>query len=292
MNSLILYEDFLRDLKFTCNYSKHTLSAYKRDLAYYKDFCKTRQPIQEFYYFLSQKKLSARSQARIISCVRTYFKFLQRRGHSSLEIKHLKLPKVKNKLPQAIHLKEFQALWEACVVDSSSLSLRNQLVLSFLYGLACRVSELVALNIQDFNETSAWISVMGKGNKQRLLPLPKNLYHLLIVYLNKSRPFIGKPESPALFFNNRGSRPSRVDIWRWLKIWSLKAGFNEVKNPHSFRHGCATGLLEKGADLRTIQKLLGHLNIQTTQIYTSVSSKKLQSAVDDFHPLSQIKKSS
>ena len=292
MSALILYEDFLRDLKFARNYSHHTLLAYKRDLAYYRDFCATKQPLQEFYCFLSREKLSARSQARVISCVRSYFKFLQRRGHSSPGIKRLKLPKIKNKLPRAIHLREFKALWKACRAGSASLSLRNQLVLSFLYVLACRVSELVALNIQDFNESSAWIRVMGKGGRQRLLPLPKSLYHLLIVYLNKSRPLIGKPENPALFFNNKGNRPSRVDIWRWLKAWSLKAGFNEVKNPHSFRHGCATGLLEKGADLRTIQKLLGHLSIQTTQIYTSVSSKKLKSAIDDFHPLSQMKKSS
>ena len=283
---MLLYEDFLRELSFNRSYSANTLSAYKRDLAYYKDFCKTGQPVQEFYYFLTQKKLSARSQARVVSCVRTYLKFLQLRGHSSVDIKYLKFPKLKHKLPKPISLKEFKSLWKACEEDLDSLSLRNKLVLAFLYGLGCRVSELVSLNIQDFNETEAWVSVMGKGNKQRLLPLPRGLYKLLSLYLNRSRFLIGKKESPSLFFNNKGRRPSRVDIWRWLKAWSLKAGFDDVKNPHSFRHGCATGLLEKGADLRTIQKLLGHLSIQTTQIYTSVSSDKLKKAIDNFHPLS------
>lgn len=288
---MLLYEEFLRELSFNRGYSVHTLSAYKRDLVYYRDFCKTDQPIQKFYYFLTQKKLSPRSQARVVSCVRTYLKFLQIRGHSSVDIKHLKFPKLKAKLPKPISLKEFKKLWEACEESSNSLSLRNKLVLSFLYGLGCRVSELVALNLQDFNETEAWISVVGKGDRQRLLPLSKELYKLLIVYLNESRFLIGKKENPALFFNNKGRRPSRVDVWRWLKTWSLRAGFDDVKNPHSFRHGCATGLLEKGADLRTIQKLLGHLSIQTTQIYTSVSSERLRKAIDEFHPLSQIKRS-
>ena len=162
--------------------------------------------------------------------------------------------------------------------------------MSFLYALGCRVSELISLNIQDFNETEAWISVVGKGNKQRLLPLPTKLYQMLTVYLKKSRPHLGKKEKSCLIFNNKGNRPSRIDIWRWLKSWSLKAGFSKSKNPHSFRHGCATALLEGGADLRTIQKLLGHSNIQTTQIYTSVSSKKLKSAIQKHHPLSQLKK--
>lgn len=286
---MLLYEEFLRDLQFSRNYSDHTISAYKRDLDYYKKFSKDKKNIQKFYEFLDKQKLSARSQARIISCIRSYFRFLQRHGKRCVELKHLSLPKIQHKLPQFINLKEFKTLWKASKEDSQHLSLRNELVLSFLYGLGCRVSELVSLNIQDFNETEAWISVIGKGNKQRLLPLPLKLYQLLLVYLKKSRPLLGKKEKSCLIFNNKGNRPSRVDIWRWLKNWSVKAGFNETKSPHSFRHGCATGLLEKGADLRTIQKLLGHSNIQTTQIYTSISSQKIKSAVQKHHPLSKLK---
>ena len=288
---MLLYEEFLREIQFGRAYSSHTVASYKRDLDYYKSFCKTKQPIQEIYYFLTNKKLSSRSQARIVSCIRTYFKFLQSRGHSVSELKGLSLPKLQNKLPKPISLKDFEMLYKAsCAETKPELSLRNKLLLSFLYGLGCRVSELISLNIQDFNETEAWICVLGKGNKQRLLPLTKNLYDLLLLYLKESRPLIGKKESPSLFFNNKRRRPSRVDIWRWLKAWSLKAGFDDVKNPHSFRHGCATGLLEKGADLRSIQKLLGHLNIQTTQIYTSVSTSKLKKVINEFHPLSGFKK--
>lgn len=284
---MLLYEEFLRDLQFVRCCSSHTVSAYKRDLFYYREFCKTKGPVQEFYSFLTEKKLSSRSQARVISCVRTYLKFLQSRGHSAKDIKYLKAPNLKNKLPQPIQLEEFKLLWKACEGESKPVTLRNKMILSFLYGLGCRVSELTAMDIQNFNETERWISVIGKGNKQRLLPLTEELYKLLRAYFLQSRPFLTDKKHDSLFFNNRGNRPSRVDIWRWLKAWSLKAGFDEVKNPHSFRHGCATSLLDRGADLVSIQKLLGHLSIQTTQIYTTVSSEGLKKAVDKHHPLSQ-----
>ena len=284
---MILQKEFLRELKFNLSYSPHTVSAYQRDLSCYESFCKTGRPIQDFYHFLTKKNLSPRSQARIVSAVRTYLKFLQKRGRPIPDIKHLTFPQQKNKLPKLTRLREFKILWNVGGEAPAPQALRNQLVLAFLYGLGCRVSELVALNLQDFNETESWISVMGKGDKQRLLPLQPYLYKLLSAYLNRSRPILkGKRGSQALLFNNRGRRPSRVDIWRWLKAWSLKAGFDEVKNPHSFRHGCATGLLEQGADLRSIQKLLGHLSIQTTQIYTSVRSERLKKAINKFHPLS------
>ena len=290
---LLQEEEFLRDLQFSKNYSNNTLSAYKRDLNYYKDFCKKgSKQIKKFYIFLDQKELSVRSQARVISCLRSYFKFLQKRGQSCPEINHLTVPKYYNKLPERIHLKDFQALWKACQEKSSHSTIRNQLLLSFLYGLGCRVSELTALNVSDINEMESWIRVVGKGNKQRLIPLSNKLSQILSVYLLKSRPFLGRADKSCLFFNNKKNRPSRVDIWRWLKKWSLIAGLDEVKSPHSFRHGCATELLEKGANLRSIQKLLGHSNIQTTQIYTSVSGGQLKSAVEKYHPLSKIKKSS
>lgn len=287
---MLLYEDFLRELQFARSYSLNTISAYKKDLAYWEEFCKKKRPVSEIYDFLNQKKLSAVSQARVLSCIRTYLKFLQSRGKVVKEINALKRPRLKKRLPRFIRPKEFQALWQACEEEDLVFSLRNQLVLAFLYGLGCRVTELISTNVQDFNETEAWISLIGKGNKQRIVPVPQVLHKLIYLYLKQSRPFIGKVKSPSLFFNNRGQRPSRVDIWRWLKKWSLKAGFEDVKNPHSFRHGCATALLDKGADLRSIQQLLGHLNIQTTQIYTSVSSKKMKSAIKEFHPLSHIGK--
>ncbi len=280
-------DDFFRDLLFNKQYSENTIAAYRRDLFIYQEFCKTKKQISEFYQYLTKKNLSPKSQVRIISCLRMYFKYLQSCGISTPDINILKFPKLKKKLPKIISIKEFKALLEASREKDKVLTIRNHLVLSFLYGLGCRVSELVHLDLEDFNATESWVNITGKGNRQRLLPLSKDLYELLNFYLKESRPLVVKTEMQALLFNNKGNRPSRIDIWRWLKKWSQQAGFDDVKNPHSFRHGCATGLLERGADLRSIQKLLGHLNIQTTQIYTSVTSKHLKETVDRCHPFSQ-----
>ena len=287
---LTLYEEFLRELQFGLLYSEHTIIAYKGDLAYYEEFQKKKLPLRQFSFFLTKKNLSPRSQARIISSIRSYLKFLQRHGKTKLQIKDLKHPKVHKKLPRPVVMEEFLKLWKSCEETCPLQTLKNQLLLSFLYGLGCRVSELCSINIEDFNETESWINLKGKGNRQRLVPLTNDLHALLVTYLTKVWPKLPKKDPKALFVNKKGNRPSRVDVWRWLKTWSFKAGFKEVKAPHSFRHGCATGLLDQGADLRSIQKLLGHLSIQTTQIYTSVSSKNLSSAIKTYHPLSKLKK--
>jgi len=279
--------EFIQYLLLNRQYSPNTIKAYKRDLLIYKNFCKTQKNLSEFYQYLTYKNLSPRTQVRIMSCVRMYFKYLQSLEISTPDINSLKFPKLQKKLPKIIKLKEFQSLLEVSQDNNPTITLRNHLILNFLYGLGCRVSELIGLNLEDFNPTESWINVTGKGDRQRLLPLPKEIYKFLNLYLTQSRPLLLKIETAALFLNNKGRRPSRVDIWRWLKIWSQKAGFKDIKNPHSFRHGCATGLLEQGADLRSIQKLLGHLNIQTTQIYTSVTSKYLKETIDRCHPLSQ-----
>ena len=281
------FEDFLNDLQFNRNYSENTLLAYKRDLEIYKEFCRQNRSLQEFNRFLAKKGLSARSQKRVISCVRSYLKFLNVQGLKAKSFQQMQSSRIPHKLPKVLSLKEFQNLVRVAGEGDHRLNLRNLLVLKFLYGLGCRVSELICMDVPDFNETESWVSVFGKGQKQRLLPLSKDLHQSLMLYLKEARPFLARPGEKSLFVNNRGNRPSRVDIWRWLKTWSMKAGFKEVKSPHSFRHGCATVLLEKGADLRSIQILLGHQNLQTTQIYTSVTSESLNQTIQTHHPLSE-----
>ena len=127
----------------------------------------------------------------------------------------------------------------------------------------------------------------GKGGKERLVPLTDHLAHELKVYLRQVRPHLAKESETSILINDRGNRPSRVDIWRWLDAWSKKAGFEKTIHPHQFRHGCATALLESGADLRSIQKLLGHSSIQTTQIYTSVSTQKMEETISEHHILAE-----
>lgn len=281
--------EFFEDLQHVRGRSLNTVMAYRRDLELYEEFKTKSSDISQFYTFLKKKKLSTRSQARVISSLRTYFRFLESRGQKAPELRELRPPRVKPHLPKPLSVESFHKLFDACRVEDVYKSARNQMTLLLLFGLGCRVSELVGMNLQDFNATDGWIKVLGKGGKERLLPLAPNLLTELSDYLKSIRPKLVKENTHSILINDRGNRPSRVDVWRWLAAWSARAGFEQPVGPHQFRHGCATALLEGGADLRTIQMLLGHSSIQTTQIYTSVTSGKMRDEVDKHHPLSGIK---
>jgi integrase/recombinase XerD len=266
--------------------------AYRRDLELYREYQKENKEVAGFYDFMKKHKLSPRSQARVVSSLRTYFKFCETQGDKAPELRELRPPKVKVGLPKVLSPEEFELLYKACQTIDAAKTARNQLTLLFLYGLGCRVTELIGLNISDFNQTERWVKVLGKGSKERLIPLTEVLAERLTQYLRESRSHLMKENSPAILINDRGHRPSRVDVWRWLAAWSVKAGFAEPVSPHRFRHGCATALLESGADLRSIQMLLGHASIQTTQIYTNVTTGTIARTVDEHHPLSRLEKSS
>lgn len=285
---LPLWVDFFEDLETVRGRSQNTVMAYRRDLEFYQEFKALNKPLDQIYSFFNQKRLSARSQARLISSIRTYLKFCESRGLKSPELRGLKQPRVKASLPKPITVEEFDRLITASqTLADERFKERNLLTLYLLFGLGCRVSELIGLNISDFNETDRWIRIFGKGSKERLVPVSEPLAEKLVHYIRQTRDLIAKEASDSLLINDRGHRPSRVDIWRWLAQWSAKAGFDKPISPHQFRHGCATALLDSGADLRAIQMLLGHSSIQTTQVYTAVSSSHLKEAIDQYHPLSQ-----
>lgn len=291
MSILPLWIEFFDDLQHVRGRSLNTVMAYRRDLELYQTFQTKSRRLIEFYDFMKDEGLSTRSQARVISSLRTYFKFCETRGIKSEELRELRPPKVKSTLPKSITFQEFERLFACCEVADPAKKYRNQLTLLFLYGLGCRVSELISLNLSDFSATERWVKVLGKGKKERLIPLTETLFEALDKYLKHSRHLIAYDESGqnSLLLNDRGHRPSRIDVWRWLASWSAKAGFDTPIHPHRFRHGCATALLEGGADLRSIQMLLGHASIQTTQVYTTVSTAAAAKAVDDHHPMSKMK---
>ncbi len=280
---------FFEDLQNVRGRSRNTVLAYRRDLELYEEFQKTGQDIKNIFEFMTEKKLSTRSQARVISSLRTYFRFCENRGLQVPELRNLRPPKVKTGLPKALTYQEFQKLYDACVVENPYRTARNQVTLLLLFGLGCRVSELISLNLQDYNQTDAWLKIVGKGGKERLIPLTDVLQRELKDYLQHIRAHLLRESTNSILVNDRGHRPSRVDIWRWLSAWSQKAGFEEPVSPHKFRHGCATALLEAGADLRSIQVLLGHSSIQTTQIYTSVTNQKARETIEQHHPLSNMR---
>lgn len=284
--ALELWTDFFDELEHVRGRSLNTIQAYRRDLEIFDEFNQKHSDIRDLYNFLNKRKLSSRSQARILSSIRTYYRFLQSRGHKIPDLNQLRPPRVAVSVPQVLSYDDFQRLFHSCVVDDIHKSARNQITLLLLFGLGCRVSELIQLDLQDFYETEGWLKVKGKGNKERIIPLTQQLQGELKLYLEEVRPHLTKENNQSILVNDRGHRPSRVDIWRWLDAWSKRAGFDHTINPHKFRHGCATALLEAGADLRSIQKLLGHSSIQTTQIYTTVSTNKMRDTIDEHHPLS------
>ena len=283
---LNLWVEFFEDLQQVRGRSRNTVMAYRRDLDLYEEFKNLNKPIGQIYEFLNKHKLSARSQARVISSIRTYLKFCETLGFGAPELRELKPPKVNAALPKAVDINDFKKLFEASIVEDPNKTIRNQITLLMLFGLGCRVTEMIEINLSDFNETDSWICVTGKGGKQRLIPVMDSLIIDLKKYLLEVRPTLVKSKTESILINDRGNRPSRIDIWRWLDAWSKKAGFTKTISPHKFRHGCATSLLEGGADLRSIQMLLGHSSIQTTQIYTNVSTRKIQKEIDEHHPLS------
>lgn len=286
-----LWTEFFDDLQNVRGRSQNTIMAYRRDLELYRKFTEKKQRLAEFFDFMKKEGLSTRSQARVISSIRTYMKFCESRGHKCPELRELRPPKVQTALPKAVSVEEFEKLFMACVTTDKSKTARNHLTLLFLYGLGCRVSELIGLNLKDFSATERWVKVLGKGGKERLIPLTDALYVALEEYLRIHRDSLlqNAAATSALLINDRGHRPSRVDVWRWLASWSKKAGFDEPVHPHRFRHGCATALLEGGADLRSIQMMLGHASIQTTQVYTAVTTNTAVKAIEEHHPLSKIK---
>ncbi len=286
---LLYWVEFFDDLQHVRGRSKNTVMAYRRDLELYLEFKKTKKPLAKIYMFMKKRGLSSRSQSRVISSMRTYYKFLERKGAPSHELRELKPLKITTKLPMPLTEKEFRRLFDVCKVKDPYKTARNRITLLLLFGLGCRVSEMIALNIEDFNSSEGWLKVTGKGRKERIIPLTENLLKELKFYIQDIRNHLVKRGvGKSILINDRSRRPSRVDIWRWLALWSEKAGFKEPVGPHRFRHGCATVLLESGADLRSIQLLLGHASLQTTQIYTSVSTGKKQEVVDKYHPLSQL----
>jgi integrase/recombinase XerD len=287
--NLKYWGNFFEDLELVRGRSQNTIMAYRRDLELYSSFISTKKDHSAFYDFMKGQGLSARSQARVISSVRSYLKFCQSKGQNVEELRQLRPPKVKAGLPKPITQEQFKLLLEACITDSAAKTLRNQTCLMLLFGLGCRVTELIELNLMSYNQAEGWMKIRGKGRKERLVPVTSVLAEVLGLYSKNARSELNPKDANAFLVNDRGSRPSRVDVWRWLSAWSKKASLSSPIHPHQFRHGFATSLLEDGADLRSIQVLLGHTSIQTTQIYTNVTSQNKVEVYDAHHPLARLK---
>lgn len=245
----------------------------------------TEETIQQFIYTISSE-VNARSQARIISGLKSFFSFLvfeDYRKDTPMEL--IEVPKTGRKLPDTLSTEEIDALIGAIDLSSAEGE-RNRAMLETLYGCGLRVSELITLKISDLFFDEGFVKVTGKGNKERFVPLSKHTQKVISIYQNEIRNHIKiqKGFEDTLFLNRRGKQLTRAMVFTIIKDLAAKIGLHKTISPHTFRHSFATHLLENGADLRSIQLMLGHESITTTEVYMHLDRKFLAEVLDHFHP--------
>jgi integrase/recombinase XerD len=289
-------EDFGHYLSIERGLSDNTVTNYQRDvqalMRYLESRYQTASPIsiqaeeiQQFIYEEAKEK-SAYSQSRRISGLKSFFKYLIfEKYRDDLPTQWLEAPKIGRKLPDTLSVQEVELILDA--VDlSKKEGHRNKALLETLYGSGLRVSELINLQKSDIYEKEKLLRVTGKGNKQRLVPLGDYALQQINIYLDEfqKKQSIQKGYENFVFLNRRGKPLTRNMIFLIVKKTTKMAGIQKTVSPHTFRHSFATHLLENGADLRTIQVLLGHESITTTEIYTHIDTRYLRKVMEEFHP--------
>lgn len=284
-------------LKIERSLSDNSILAYIRDVKKFADYAINlelselkieRKDISNFLVLLKKSNISARSQARIISGIKAFYKYLILEDYIKYNPTDLvESPKIGFRLPDTLSLIEIDKLISAIDL-SQQHGERNRSILETLYSCGLRVSELINLQLSNINFNENYIKITGKGNKQRLSPISGKALKYLSIYINEVRVHldIKKGNSDFVFLNNRGAKLSRVMIFLIIKKLAEKIGLNKKISPHTFRHSFATHLIEGGADLRAVQEMLGHSSITTTEIYTHLDNDYLRSNIIQFHPRS------
>ncbi len=287
-----LIQAFLDAAWLESGLSKNTLSAYRSDLnlfAQYLDALSLNEAgasdIQRYLAHLLSQSSKATSVARFLSTLRRYYRYQIRGGQLVVDPSaHIRSPKQGRKLPSSLSESQVEALL-AAPDSTKSLGLRDRAMLELLYATGLRVSELVQLQLLELNLPVGLVRIVGKGNKERLVPLGEQALDWIGRYLNEARPDILKQQrSDAVFITARGGAMTRQAFWHLIKKYALIADIVQPLSPHTLRHAFATHLLNHGADLRSVQMLLGHADLSTTQIYTHVARERLQSLHSAHHP--------
>jgi integrase/recombinase XerD len=285
---------YLDHLKVERHLSPHTLDGYGRDLARLRRFLIDRGragpgdvtplDVADHLVALARGKLAARSRARALVAIRGMFRHLV--GERLLErdpTETIDAPRLGRRLPDVLAPEEVERLLAAPPLDTPR-GLRDAAMLETLYATGLRVSELVALAADEVSLDAGYLRTIGKGRKQRLVPLGDVAIERLRAYLPERARFHPRPSEPALFVTHRGRRMTRQGFWKLLGSYARAAGIRQRISPHKLRHSFATHLLERGADLRAVQAMLGHADISTTQIYTHVSRARLLEIYRKHHP--------
>lgn len=278
--------EFVNYLKIDKKYSNNTIVSYETDLKDYEHFMKDilkkdiyeieRKDIKLYLKFLKDQNKSPKSISRRISCIRGFYKFLLiEKIIANNPMATIELPKTKKALPKVLSIDEVDRLLDIPLNDA--FSYRNKAMLELMYATGLRVSELVNLKLQDIDLENETVRTLGKGSKERIVPIGEIAIHYLKIYLTDYRSQLLKREyTDALFLNNHGKMMTRQGFFKILKRIAKEKNIKTPFSPHTLRHSFATHLLENGADLRSIQELLGHASISTTGIYTHVSSEELK----------------
>jgi integrase/recombinase XerD len=293
----VYYIRFKQYLQLERSLSKNSIEAYADDLKklenYSELFLANQTPdkfsfrqLQDFIEWVATIGFSATTQARIISGIKTFYKFLLLENdikQSPAEL--LETPKITRKLPVYLSVEEIDKML-SCIDRSIPEGERNYSMLETLYSCGLRVSELTTLKITDLHLNDNYVKVVGKGNKERLVPIGKNAAKLIKNYLSSTRSQLlpKKGSEDIVYLNRRGAMLSRVMVFYIIKDLAKKAGIHKILSPHSFRHSFATHLVEGGADLRAVQEMLGHESITTTEIYTHLDRQFLRDNILSYHP--------
>ncbi len=294
--------DFLDYLRVERGLAENSISAYRRDLVRFNRFLEksslqladvTDQSMREFLSWLKDEELSQSSINRIISALRTFFRYLSSEKGFLDPLTDLERSRQVRRLPKALTVTEIVSMIEAAYREGDPTTLRNRALLELLYGSGARVSEVVNLELSDIHQVThegvdvQTVKLRGKGGKDRIVPLGSFANAALMDYLTRVRPNLAKNSSKttaALFLNQRGTRLSRQSAWRFVLNAAKAAGVAGKVSPHVFRHSYATHLLDGGADIRVVQELLGHASVTTTQIYTLITIDKVRETYSLAHP--------
>lgn len=291
-----LLDRFFSYLSSECGLSANTLEAYGRDLREFVGMLESRRltrpddvtplVVQSHLIGLKNRGLALSSLGRHLSAVRTFLRFLHLIGAASEDVtSKMDPPQRWHTLPDTLHETQVEALLAAPSADEA-YGLRDRAILETLYGAGLRVSELAGLKLSDVNFAVGYLRCLGKGGRERIIPLGRSAADALRSYLEELRPRLAKsrPGETALFLTRTGRAMDRTNIWRLVVRYSKAAGLPRLISPHTLRHCFATHLLQNGADLRIVQELLGHADVATTQIYTHVDRGRLKAIHKKFHP--------
>lgn len=280
-------ENYRNYLKYERAYSDNTVGAYMNDLNKYEEFLKKdilesdTEDLEKYLKYI--KNLESTTVAHKITSIKSYFNYNIKRGIVSVNpADKVSRPKLTKHLPEYLTEEEVGKLLDVEV--KSPYDYRNKTILELLYSSGIRISELVNIKTPNYDSEECLIRIMGKGSKERIVPLGDYAVNIMNDYMNNYRPLINKKHTDYVFINNRGDKISRQFIFKVIKKETLKKGIKKDISPHTLRHTFATHLLKNGADLRIIQELLGHENISTTQIYTHVTNNKLKSDYETYFP--------